>query len=530
MLLTALKVKLAALVVVAGIDTAELKNLSPEMKSLLEQLQKDQDPESGKDLNAVMTDAVRKVNELAEAGDPDANYALGRWTVTGVLQGASVDQTIALYRKAAEKGNIPAKSELAQILLQAFPQDQEKIGEAVKLIQEAEAGDNAAARRLLANLHLNGVGNVIERSPEKARDLLKKGSDGGDGEASFMLHQLYMVGVPGSEVAKDDEKALELLKKAANEQGSAQAMGLLGTRYFNGDPADGPNKALVEKDPAKAMEMFTKAAEQGNPAANRLLAQIHEEGLNGQTKDLKKALDYYSKAASGRDAEALFRMGVASETGWMDPDSKEVLVQPNPKNALDLYRLAAQNGDLRALYNVGVYYETGNVVDRDLEKAFALFRRAAENGVPQAMQKVGEAYQNGQGIQQDLVAARAWFEMGSNSGFAPSQLSLGSMYEMGTGVAASAAIAANQYELAAEQGQPLAMLRLASLYERGVLSTNNDPDLVKAWSFAQRAVDASDAPVAKQYQEELEKKMTKEQIDQARKVYESSKAQAPSGE
>ena len=524
MLLTALKVKMAALVVVAGIDTDTIKDLSPEMKGVLEKLAKDQEPNSGKDLNAAMTEAVNKVNELAGKGDKDANYALGRWTVSGVLQGATLDQTVAFYKAAVDKGQVPAMSELGQIMLQAYSQDAAKVAEAVELIQKAEAGGDRAARRLLANLHLNGVGK-LERSAEKARDLLQKGSDEGDGEATFMLAQLYSAGVEGSTVKKDEQAALNFLKKAAEEQGNPVAMSTLGARLFNGDQPTAGGKALVEKNPEKAMEMFTKAADKGNAAANRLLGQIFEEGLGSQKKDLKKALEFYTKGANGRDAEALFRMGVASELGWMDADSKEVLVQPNPKNALDLYRLAAQSGDLRALYNVGVYYEAGNVVDRDVEKAFALFKRAAESGVPQAMQKVGLAYQNGQGIGQDLVAAKSWFELGSNSNFAPSQLSLGAMYEMGAGVRANPQLAANQYSLAADQGLPLAMLRLANMYERGATSSKNEPDLVKAWTYAQQAVDASDkADVAVQYLTALEGKMSADQKSQAKKVYDAKKA------
>jgi TPR repeat protein len=525
MLLTAIKVKLAALVVVAGIDTDELKTLSPEMKSVLEQLAIDQKDEK-KDLNAVMTEAVKKVNDLATAGDKDANYALGRWTVTGVLQGAQLEQTIAFYKTAADKGQVPAMSELGQIMLQAYSQDAGKVAEAVEMIQKAEAGGDRAARRLLANLHLNGVAK-LEKSAEKARDLLVKGSEGGDGEATFMLHQLYSVGVTGSTILKDDKKALELLKKAAEEQSNPVAMSTLGARLFNGDQPTEGGAALVEKNPENAMKMFTQAADKGNPAANRLLAQIHEEGLGGQKKDLKKALEFYSKAANGRDPEALFRMGVASEQGWMDADSKEVLVQPNAKNALDLYRLAAQNNDLRALYNVGVYYENGNVVDKDVDKAFELFKRAAESGVPQAMQKVGLAYQNGQGVKQDLVAAKSWFEAGSNANFAPSQLSLGAMYEMGSGVGANAGAAANQYSLAADQGLPLAMLRLASMYERGIATPKNEPDFVKAWNYAKQAVDASqNADVAVQYLTALEKLMNDEQKAQAKKVFEAAKKPA----
>ncbi len=523
MLLTALKVKLAALVIVAGIDTDALKT-STEMKTILEQLAKDQQ-DSSKDLNAVMTEAVKKVNDLATTGDADANYALGRWTVTGVLQGATLEQTTSFYKTAADKGQVAAMSELGQIMLQAYSQDPAKVAEAVELIEKAEAGGDRAARRLLANLYLNGVAK-LERSPEKARDLLTKGSEEGDGEATFMLYQLYTAGVNGS-ILKEDKKALEYLKKAAEEQDSPAAMSALAARLFNGDQPTEGGTALVEKNPEEAVKMFNKAAEKGNAAANRLLGQIYEQGEGGQKKDLKQALEFYTKGANGRDAEALFRLGVASELGWMDPDSKEVLVPVNPKNALDLYRLSAQNNDPRALYNVGVYYEQGNVVDKDMEKAFALFKRAAESGVPPAMQKVGLAYQNGQGVQQDLVAAKSWFEMGANANLAASHLSLGAMYELGAVGQANPSQAANQYSLAADQGEPVAMLRLASMYQRGTASSKNEPDFVKAWTYAKRAVEASNnAEIAVNFLSALEKEMNDGQKAEAQKVYEASKKAA----
>jgi hypothetical protein len=72
---------------------------------------------------------------------------------------------------------------------------------------------------------------------------------------------------------------------------------------------------------------------------------------------------------------------------------------------------------------------------------------------------------------------------------------------------------------------PLAMIRLASLNERGVVS--GKPDLVKAWVYAQQAVDASkEAKDAVAYRDALEKAMSPEQKAEAKKVLEQKKADA----
>lgn len=536
MLLSALKVKLAAMVAVAGIDTAEMPGTSAELAKVLESLAADQaaaqkavqDKTTGPDVNKSFNDALVKVNELAAKGDKDAQYALAHW---GVLSNSNVADAIALYRKAADQGQVLAKVELAQVLLQAFPQDAERAKEAVKLIQDAEAADNKVARRLLANLHLSGAPNVgIEQSVEKARALLEKGSAGGDGEATLGLSQLYAAGVTG--LPKDEQKSLDYLIKAT-EQKNAVAMSTYAARLFEGDPTTGGNKALVKKDPQKAMAMFEDASKSGFAAASRLLGAIYENGLGGNAKSAEKAVEYYTKAANGNDAQALFRLGNYFESGLAEGegDKAKVIVQPNAKSALDLYRMAAQNGSAEAFYNVGVYYETGTVVDKDPVKAFSFLLKAATSGIAQAQFRLANLYQQGTGTTQDVIAAMAWFDRAAAAGFAPAMIALGQMFETGAGLGnPNPTAAATQYEAAAELGVPLAMLRLASLNERGLTNIKDNkavPNLSRALAYADLAVDASQsAEVAVKYRDELKAKMKADEVAEAKKIYDSKKKPA----
>jgi TPR repeat protein len=540
MLLTALKLKLAALVAVAGIDTAELQTPSIELVSTLQKLADDQsaaqkavqEKTNGPDVNKSFNDALAKIKELASKNDKDAQYTLAHW---GVLNNSNVNDIIDLYRKASAQGQILAKVELAQVLLQAFPQDQERVKEAVQLIKDSEAGGNKLGRRLLANLYLAGAPNVdIQQNVETAKSLLEKGSTEGDGEATLGLSQLYASGVPG--LAKDDQKSLEYLIKAADQK-NAVALSTYAARLFDGDPTTGTAKPLVQKDPAKAMKLFEDAANSGFAAANRLLGAIYENGLGGNTKDLKKAVEYYSKAGNGNDAQALFRLGNYFEAGLRNgaDDKAEVIIQQNAKSALDLYRLAAQNGSAEAFFNVGVYYETGTVVDKDLTKAFSFLLKAATSGIPQAQFRLAGLYQQGGGVTQDPIAALAWFQRASAGNFAPAQIALGQLLETGAGIGSPEyAGAALQYEAAAEQGVPLAMLRLASLNERGLTNIKENkanPNLARALAYADLAVDASNsAEIAVKYRDELKKNMKADEIAEAKKIYDLKKKPAAGAE
>lgn len=539
MLLTAIKLKLAAMVAVAGLDTAEMPGASKEFVDILTSLEAEQKKVQanpgggGADINKSFNDAVAKVRELAQKKDKDAIYALAHW---GVLSGANINEVAGLYKQAADAGQILAKSELAQVLMQAGAQNPENVKQAITLIKEAEAADNKVARRMLAQLHLRGVTDekgavVVEKSAAKAKELLEKGNKAGDGEATLGLSQLYAAGVEG--IPQEQQKSLDYLIEAG-KQGNAVALSTYGARLLNGDPDTKESPKLVKKDVAAALKMFNDAAEKGLAAANRILGQIYENGVGVDGADVKqnvtKAFEYYTKAAKGSDPQALFRLGNAFETGIIkDPkgkrdDKDNILIQPNPKSALDLYRLAAQNNLAEAFYNVGVYYETGTVVDKDPVKAFTFLMKAATAGIVQAMNRLAGLYANGTGTTQDLVAAAGWYQKAAEMNFAPAQIALGILYEQGAGVRQSRTVAAGYFSDAAQQGNALAMLRLANLYAVGVVP--GTPEFPRAWAYAkqadelaQKSGNKADTDVTANVLKQLEDKMKPDEISEAKKIF-----------
>ena len=145
-------------------------------------------------------------------------------------------------------------------------------------------------------------------SPEKIVEALEKERYQGNLKAAMQLGLFYR---EGKHVAKDPEKALELLEEAAEanwiryrfKMGLDEAQHMLGVMALNGE-----GRAA---DPEEAAEFFMLAANQGNAAAQLELAKLYAKGT-GVSRDQEKvlfwskiAVDWLSDEAKKKEAEAL---------------------------------------------------------------------------------------------------------------------------------------------------------------------------------------------------------------------------------
>lgn len=128
----------------------------------------------------------------------------------------------------------------------------------------------------LANLYLQGQG--VKRDYVKAAYWYEKANDR-DGYLSLcLIAQYYEEGV---NVPKDSIKAFNLYKKAA-EHNVPEAQCIIGVYYYNGSSA-------VSKDRRKAIYWFSKAAEQGYEKAKNVLDSINHQQIN---QIIEKAYSY----------------------------------------------------------------------------------------------------------------------------------------------------------------------------------------------------------------------------------------------
>lgn len=503
-----------------GLNTEEWKNPSPEMVAQVEAMEKAMAAMAkGEKPEVTLQQAIDKVRELADKGnDKDALFAMGFLMQQSQQQNA-LTEAMTFYKRAADLGQLQAMNNYGFILA-GSSQEVEKTKEGLEFIRKAADGGLNAARRNMAAIYLNGLGGE-KRNPDAAQQLLEQAAGEGDDQAQFELAQFYLE--LGGEDKVDDDKAWDWLNKAA-DSGNANALATLGSVLFDGKTF-GARK--IEADPAKAVEKFTKLADQGVPAGLRTMGELYSSGLAGVPKDFTKALEYFTRAAQGNDAAAQVVLAGYYDKGVdLDAADQKIDVAPNAAAALELYRLAARNGVPLALYNVGVFYEEGRAVDRDPQKAFAHFLQAAGGGFAPAMQKAGVYYLNGVGTLRDPIAAGGWFSRASAAGLPEGLLSLGVMAESGLiGVGpestpAKAAAEAYQQIVNAPQVADAtrfeALLRLGGIHFRGALVDAGQPpapDYESAYKFFKQAANlAPGNELAANTLKEAAAKLTPEQI------------------
>ena len=160
---------------------------------------------------------------------------------------------------------------------------------------EKSAGQgNAKAMAMLGHLYNNGMGLV--KDEEEALKLwkqslpgLERGTKKEDPYSMLILGGLLLQDRLGE---KDPGKAFDLFTKAA-ELGLPVAMNNIGLMFYEGNG--------VEQDYARAMEWFKKAAELGFPEAMTAIGWMFEKG-NGVEQDYDKAVEWYEKANALEDS------------------------------------------------------------------------------------------------------------------------------------------------------------------------------------------------------------------------------------
>ena len=244
----------------------------------------------------------------------------------------------------------------------------------------------------------------------------------------------------------------------------------------------------VPKDLGKAVELYQKAADQGNPLAQNNLGWLYQNG-QGVPKDLKKAVELYQKAADQGNAFG------QNNLGWLYQNGQGV--PKDLKKAVELYQKAVDQGNALAQTNLGWLYQSGQGVPKDFKKAAELYQKAADQGNAFAQNSLGWLYENGQGVPKDLRKAAELYQKAADQGNAVAQANLGWLYENGQGVpkdlgkaAEISRKAAELYQKAADQGDAFAQNNLGWLYQNG---QGVPKDLEKAAELYQKAADQENA-------------------------------------
>ena len=254
-----------------------------------------------------------------------------------------------------------------------------------------------------------------------------------------------------------------------------------------------------------ALELARPRAEQGDAAAQTLMAEIYARGL-GVARDPQEAAKWYARAAEGGDPNAQMQYALlllGSE--FVDEDRER---------AFELMRSAARAGKPLAQFNLAqMMMERGDPA----REAVDWYERAAEAGLPDAQYAMAQVSANGAGGRPvDEAEARRWLEKAARQNYDSAQLDLGTWLVEGRGGEPRPEQGFAWLKRAAEGGNVAAQNRLAKLYRAGV-GVEADPVEAAAWYILARRAGLRD-PQMQDFMDGLTNEELKEAIERANRL------------
>ncbi len=215
----------------------------------------------------------------------------------------------------------------------------------------------------------------------------------------------------------------------------------------------------------KALLWYSKAASKGHADAQYSLGNIYN--YKKPYIDNKKAINWYLKAAANHHVSSQIELGDMYEEGKG--------VKKDIKTALSWYKKAADLNDSYAEKHLGDMYYDGKDVQQNYEKAMNWYLKAAEStnswdkdGDTQAQTKIADMYYDGIGVKKDYKKAFKWFMRSAKQGNSYAQYRVGYMYTGGEWVTKNYKKAFKWLMKSAEQRYTDAQYAIAKMYELGI--------------------------------------------------------------
>ena len=229
--------------------------------------------------------------ESDDMANDDLFYKLGQMFKFGLGTDSDVTKAIEYFKRSAEMNNKNGLFEYGKALLigEHIPQDKEK---AVKLLEKAIKLENINAKRFLAIELISG--EHLDQDIDKGLAMLTECADSGDAFACYRLGKIYLQGEIMSQNLDKAEKYLLLAEDSEYTQYALAKLYLQEEKYdiqkavnYFENCADKNHWASyqlgriylfgakdIERDKEKAVEWFTKSANDGNECAQAMLDNI----------------------------------------------------------------------------------------------------------------------------------------------------------------------------------------------------------------------------------------------------------------
>ncbi len=207
--------------------------------------------------------------------------------------------------------------------------------------------------------------------------------------------------------------------------------------------AESVRKIIDELVATHPIFLLKKRAEQGDLEAHCMLGKCYADG-KGVTQDLRRAVEWYQRAASHGFSDAQFSLGRCCLHGRG--------VEVDHREAMEWFRRAAEQGHVEAMFHLGKCYYQGLSGPADFRSSLHWFMRAADLGHAQAQYYVGRQHFSGIGVNEDYHCALEWFFKSAWQGFSEAQFLIGHCFYNGLGVAEDRSYSFFWLSKAAQQG------------------------------------------------------------------------------
>lgn len=349
----------------------------------------------------------------AERNHPQAQYELAQM----YKYGDGVEENNTYYndwlKKSAENGYFKAQGEYGK---QLYNSGYWNKAQAFPLMMSAFEQGFDECRWELAQAYHNGDGTMPNDS--LAWPLYLEEANDGNADAQVAVCKMFWTGnaiveKSYSHCLKWGEKAISNGKNSvrfevaycSSHLGNHDRAKELYLELANEGNANAMNNYACElNDKKESFEWFLKAADNGNDYGIWNIARYYRDGTAVE-KDLAKAIDLFENAASKGVEGAMIDLARLYRYG---DDGIEI----NYEKAIEWYLKAAERNHPDKYIDIAELFKK----KQDLNNAITFYKKAIESNIEEAIIKLAELYEDNEGLMHHLQNAIFWYRKAAKKG------------------------------------------------------------------------------------------------------------------
>jgi len=211
----------------------------------------------------------------------------------------------------------------------------------------------------LGMIYYRGIG--VEQDAEKAINYFELAAESGYGIAAWIKYIRIAYFVNLTFISSD--KIISLIEKLEKEDVSGEVYLLKGYMLYNG--------YAYKENFESSLLAHQESAKKGNTDAMFELYVYHSMGI-GVEENLNIALDWCIKAAENDNARAIYNLGTYYATGYEN-------ITKDIKKAVNYYKRAASLSHGKAAGQLAAMYTMGDELEKNNENAKKYYKMAIEN-------------------------------------------------------------------------------------------------------------------------------------------------------